>query len=151
MVVDPETLHIKWMQIGPWLRQHNPIFHGDGTITVFNNNAFLVELDGVKLPLDSTVKSNIVRYDFTMNKDKVAYGALPDQHFATVVRGRHEASPNGGFIISEFEGGRVFEVDEDGALVWEYVNGFDEDNVAEITGAAIYPRHYFTDVDWACN
>jgi len=55
-------------------------------------------------------------------------------------------------LITESEGGRVFEVDPEGRIVWEFINRYDSDEVAEITEARIYPESYFTfNVDeWPC-
>ncbi|MGL4279410.1 MAG: arylsulfotransferase family protein, partial [Albidovulum sp.] len=43
-VVDPDTWKVKWHSTGPWVRQHDPEFAPDGTILVFNNNAYRLSL-----------------------------------------------------------------------------------------------------------
>jgi hypothetical protein len=68
-----------------------------------------------------------------------------------VIRGKVDLTDDGGFLITEFEAGRVFEVDEDGAIVWEYINRYDEENVAEITEARLYRGGYFKVADWVCD
>ena len=55
----------------------------------------------------------------------------------SVVRGEHELLDDGGMLITEFDGGRVLQVDADGRVVWEYVNAYDDEHVAEITNAAL--------------
>jgi hypothetical protein len=68
----------------------------------------------------------------------------------SVIRGKHELTARGGLLITEFEGGRVFETDPSGRTIWEYINRYDADEVAEITEARIYPADYFTVSDWSC-
>lgn len=65
--------------------------------------------------------------------------------------GRDETTPAGGFIITEFEAGRAFEIDTDRNVVWEYITRYDETRVAELTGAKVYPADYFTVEDWSCD
>ena len=63
----------------------------------------------------------------------------------------NELLDKGGMLITEFDAGRVFEVNARGGRVWEYVNHFDDQFVGEITNAARYDADYFT-VDWnSCN
>jgi len=50
----------------------------------------------------------------------------------------------------EFEGGRVFEVDAEGNTVWEYVNRYNDEYVAEVTGARLLDADYFKVTDWSC-
>ena len=68
----------------------------------------------------------------------------------SVIRGEHEATDSGGLFITEHEGGRVFETDVSGQIIWEYINRYDEGEVAEITEARIYPTEYFKVSDWTC-
>ena len=37
-LVDRKTRIVKWWHIGPWIRQHDPDWSVDGTITLFDNN-----------------------------------------------------------------------------------------------------------------
>ena len=53
-------------------------------------------------------------------------------------------------MITEFDGGRAFEVDAKGHTVWEYINRYDDNFVLEMTSARLYPRSYFTVGDWSC-
>jgi hypothetical protein len=68
----------------------------------------------------------------------------------TVIRGKLELTDAGGLLITEFEGGRVFETDAGGQIVWEYINRYDEDEVAEISEARLYAPEYFDVPDWTC-
>ncbi|MEW5736365.1 MAG: arylsulfotransferase family protein [Thermodesulfobacteriota bacterium] len=152
LVVDPLTEKIKWWKIGPWVRQHDPQFTRSGTILLFNNNAYHKELDADDhTPLDYPSRSNIMEFDPATGECKIVYGAGESQKMLSVIRGKVEPSENG-YLITEFEAGRAFEVDKDGKIVWEYINRYDDDNVVEITQARLYPEGYFKVADWAgCN
>lgn len=148
-VADPTSRRIKWWQVGPWLRQHDPEFNRDGTITVFNNNTFMNDTTSEAVTGRKRL-SNILRLDPATGAVTVAFGDKPGQEFRTVIRGSHEVLDDGGFLITEFEGGRVFQSDAEGRIVWEYINRYDETRVAEITEARLYPSGYFEDPDWSC-
>jgi hypothetical protein len=150
-VIDPDSWRVKWHQVGPWLRQHDPEFNADGTLTVFNNNAYRYALLGGEqadpdLPLTSTIE----RVDPATHRTKTLYGNAEGERFMSVIRGKQDPLPEGGLLITEFEAGRVFEVDAGGDTVWEYINRHDADHVAELTEARLYPRSYFTQTDWSC-
>jgi len=53
-------------------------------------------------------------------------------------------------LVTEFEGGRVIETNAAGEVVWEYVNRYSADEVAEINEARLYPENYFAVEEWAC-
>ena len=65
MVVDPVRGEVKWWQIGPWLRQHDPEFRPGGKIVLFNNNVYRTAFDNnqEKTPLSYPVGSNIIEVD----------------------------------------------------------------------------------------
>lgn len=143
MVIDPATRAVKWHQTGPWLRQHDPDFLPDGTISVFNNNT-----DG---SFDGSVLggSNIMTADPATGQVDAVYGTDDETHMYTDVKGTHQRLGSN-ILITEFAAGRVFEVNAGGELVWEYINRFDETDVAEITHAARYQDDFFAVEDWAC-
>jgi hypothetical protein len=154
LVIDPDTAKIKWWQIGPWLRQHDPEFKPGGTIIVFNNK-IKYYLSHKTSPQAShanllTYGSNIIEFDPVSNKNRIIYGDKMGQEMATIDRGKHELTRGGGLLITEYRGGRVFETDASGNKIWEYINRYDSDEVAKITEARIYPVSYFNVMEWSC-
>ncbi len=113
MVVDPVRGEVKWWQIGPWLRQHDPEFRPGGKIVVFNNNVYRTAFDNdhEKTPLSYLIGSNIIEIDPELNEHEIIYGEAEGQEMLTVVRGKVELTDGAGLLITEFEGGRVFETD----------------------------------------
>ncbi|CAB5122819.1 hypothetical protein D3OALGA1CA_2687 [Olavius algarvensis associated proteobacterium Delta 3] len=156
LVIDPDTRDIKWWRIGPWRRQHSSLFKPGGTITVFNNNAYRTAFgtssdDSCVSCLSVPRISNIIEIDPVTGDHRILYGDQDGQEMLTIIRGKHESTPNGGLLITEFEAGRVFETDSRGRVIWEYINRYDSDEVAELTQARMYPATYFEVSDWSCN
>jgi hypothetical protein len=143
IVVDPQDGRVKWWHIGPWLRQHDPEFKAGGTIVLFNNNTYISEPD-------ANTHSQIMEIDPITNDARVLYGNATDQKMLSIIRGKVQANEDGRLLITEFEAGRAFEVDAAGNVIWEYINRYDADRVAEITEARSYPASYFTVDDWTC-
>ena len=143
IVVDPQDGKVKWWHTGPWLRQHDPEFKAGGTIVVFNNNAYF-------RPPSAETHSQIVEIDPVTNEASVLYGNSTDQKMLTIIRGKVDVNEGGRLLITEFEAGRAFEVDKTGKVIWDYINRYDADRVAEITEARSYPSDYFTVSNWSC-
>ena len=155
LVIDPNVQNIRWWSIGPWVRQHDPEFKSGGTISVFNNNGYARVLVTPGDPLGSSDPfffrlSNIIEIDPATHEHRIVYGGVKGQEMFTVIRGKHELTARGGLLITETEGGRVFETDRDGRIVWQFINRYDQDDIAEITEARIHPSEYFEVRDWSC-
>lgn len=153
LVIEPGSWRVKWHQTGPWRRQHDPEFNADGTLTVFNNNTYRTSTLGGnsdKIDPEAPLVSTIVKTDPAAGTNTVVLGEGPGEEFGTVVRGKHEVMPGGGYLVTEFEAGRIFETDADGTIVWEYLNRYDADRIAEVTEARVYPAGYFSLADWNC-
>jgi hypothetical protein len=152
VVVDPTTMLIKWHKTGPWVRQHDPEFVSAGKIRVFNNNLYALTKGGGNGALDNNRfrQSNIIEFDPVLNISKVIYGDSELHPLFSTIRGKHEMTYSGNWLITEFEGGRVFEISKDGEIVWEYINKYNDEYVAEITESRVYPREYFQIDDWSC-
>lgn len=143
IVLDGKTRAVKWHQSGPWLRQHDPEFRPDGRISIFNNNVFQNVYPDGQTDIESPFATNIILVDPVTNETEVLFGERPGQELLSVIRGQHELLPDDGIIITEFDGGRVLEVDGSGQIVWEYVNRYDDEHVGEIRDANVFPRTYF--------
>ena len=150
MVLDPGTGKIKWWRIGPWLNQHDPEFTPGGTIIVFNNKDRL-RVSSEDFRSGSLLQlSNIIEINPASDEHRVIYGSVEGQEMFTKIRGKLELTPKNGLLVTETEGGRVFETDATGRIIWEYINRYDSNEVAEITEARIYPASYFRVSDWSC-
>jgi hypothetical protein len=151
MVLDPDTREVKWHQVGPWLRQHDAEFRPDGRLSIFNNNVYRTAYSDEQTILETPFRTNIILVDPATGETEVAFGERPGQEMLSVIRGQHALLPGDGILITEFDAGRVIEVDAAREIVWEYVNAYDETRVGEIRNAEIYPPGYFAgdwDGDW---
>ena len=155
-VIDPKTERIKWWQIGPWIRQHDPEFKPGGLITIFNNNTYTSFIN-LKQPIDKVFDplpqlfSTIDEFNPVDGRTRVLFGDKTDRPMLSSLRGKHDLTPDGNLFITAFEDGRVLEVDTEGNIIWEYINRYNENVVAEITEARLYSKDYFTVPDWACS
>jgi hypothetical protein len=143
-VFDPQTERVKWYQIGPWLRQHDPQFTHDGMISVYDNHTD--NDDGRRFG-----GSRIVTVEPASHVVRVVYAGSAGRPFYSDLEGEHVYLRNGNLLISESMTGRIFEVDKRGDIVWEFVNRYDERHlIAETHAYARLTPEYFQSVDWTC-
>jgi Arylsulfotransferase (ASST) len=108
MVLDPETLHIKWWRGGLWRRQHDPDWQPTGEISLLDNRMDREYSRIVSIAPDSTTPK--VLLDGRSND------------FYTRIRGSHQLTPTGDLLVASTQQGRVFEVDASGKTVFEMYN-----------------------------
>lgn len=156
LVFSPTTHKIKWWRIGPWIRQHDVEFARGGWLMVFNNNIYLneafdtAEARTTKPTYLTTPRiSNILAVNPQTDETRIIYGG-EDHSLLSVIRGKVDETYAGHYIITEFDGGRVFEIDRDGNITWQYINRYDEGHVTEVTEGRVYPKDYFKVQDWSC-
>lgn len=137
VVFEPESGQIRWVQHGPWLRQHDPDFLPDGRISVFDNRT-------------DRNASRIVVIDPVTRRHETLYEGSDSRPFYTKHRGMHQHLENGNVLIAEAQSGRAVEVTPDGEIAWEFINRYDEERVAVISNAVRYPPGYFEVDDWSC-
>ncbi|WP_425081975.1 arylsulfotransferase family protein [Ruegeria arenilitoris] len=148
MVVDPTTRTAKWHQTGPWIRQHDPEFGPDGKISISNNNTYVSAYTWHgKTRLDVPRDTNIMVIDPVTRETEIVFGSKPGQEMLSVIRGQHELLDDNRVLITEFDAGRVLEIDGTGNVIWGYVNKHDEEFVGEVANAKLYPLSYF-ETDW---
>lgn len=137
-VMDPQTYNFKWWHIGPWHRQHNPHFMPDGTIMVYDNN----------MNFDT---SKIMTINPTTNEVKTIFAGHPQAPFYSWRRGKVQRLADDALLITESEKGRAFIVDNEGQLVWEYNNIYDETRNGVLNKAIWVPANYFSPHALDCN
>lgn len=129
-VVDPQTGILRWWQHGPWLKQHDPDFHADGTITIFDNAT-------------GTGRSRIRRIDPQDGAMTVEFAGSDDVPFYTWRRGKHQYLPNGNVLLTNAEHGKVLEIDPQGRVVWSRDMVWDETHNLIITEARYVSETFF--------
>jgi hypothetical protein len=144
LVIDRETLAIRWWHIGPWVRQHDPDWSPDGTITLFDNNRDGTDTGAI---LGS---SRIAAIDPSTRQTEIRYGGPGEEFFYSKRRGKHQVLDDGAMLIVEAEAGRVFEIGPAREVTWEYVNRYSDTQNARITDANVYAQEYFSIDDWSC-
>ncbi|MEW8689982.1 MAG: arylsulfotransferase family protein [Candidatus Thiodiazotropha endolucinida] len=142
-ILDRKTGKLKWHHTGPWIRQHDPDITAQGTIEVFNNR-----------PVTSSnyhgVGSNIISFDPHRINAQITYPISNHAIFYTDIMGTHQILANGNRLITESRAGRIFEVDQKGNIVWEFLETYDETYAALIESAIRYDRNFFSVKDWDC-
>lgn len=127
-VVDRDTRDILWSAHGPWIQQHDPDWHADGTITVFSNNT-------------DRFRSSILRIRPGDGAAREEFG--PDgPAFDTYIMGTHQRLENGNWLLVSSMEGRVLEVTEAGEPVREYSNILNERMNGIVPNAEILPEGY---------
>ena len=111
-ILDVEHEAIVWATHGPWLRQHDPDLLANGNILLFDNQGH-VGSGGV---------TRLVEFDPATRRIAWTYAGTAEQPFESEVRSSQERLPNGNTLITESDGGRLFEVTPGGDVVWNCVN-----------------------------
>ncbi|MDI3336662.1 arylsulfotransferase family protein [Defluviimonas aestuarii] len=128
-VLDPETLAIRWAKYGPWRRQHDPDFIGDGLIDVYDNNP-------------QHGRSNIVTVSTLTGETQLRWQG-EDSRFYSVSQGKHQRLPNGDHLVVVPAEGRIIELTDSGKKVFEYNNIATDGANAIVLNAQWVPPDYF--------
>jgi hypothetical protein len=116
------------------VRQHDPDFIDGNTISIFDNNLVTSKPQGGQ--------SRIVVLSATNDQMQVIYSGSSERPFYTRIMGKHQWLPNGNLLIVESMEGRAFEINSEGALVWEYLHLVDKGLLAALTEAELLPPFF---------
>jgi hypothetical protein len=143
MVIDSTLKKVKWLQQGPYIRQHDPDFMPNGHILVFDNR------DG---GIDRVWGySRVMEMDPATGNVVWQYQGTDEAPFYTRSRGRSALLPNGNVLVSEFNRGRVFEVTRpDNKIVWDWTNSPEPGLIGLVTQAERIPLEAATFVGQSC-
>ncbi len=107
-IIDPTTENIVWhWGIGELQWPHHPSLLANGHILVFDNG--IARQQSRLLELDPATNATTWRYE-------------PGPTFFSRSRGSAQRLPGGHTLVTESTRGRVFEIDEAGEIVWEFLN-----------------------------
>lgn len=111
-VLDIEREEIVWATRGPWMGQHHPSLLDNGNILLFDNR-------GGQRPGNA---SRILEIEPRSEGIVWRYEGTEAEPFDSPLRAEAFRLANGNTLITESDGGRLFEVDAEGEIVWEYLN-----------------------------
>jgi len=111
-LVDPDSGEMTWAMKGPWLGQHNARVLPDGNFTLFDNLGNF-ERDN---------RTRVLEVNPTSDAIVTSYSGNEEHPFDSGLRGAAQTLPNGNRLITESDGGRVFETTPQGQIAWEFVN-----------------------------
>jgi hypothetical protein len=94
---------------GELSKQHNPTLMDNGNVLVFNNAPFR--------GFSSVIELNPLTREIVWE-----YRSQPPEEFFTDTRGANQELPNGNILVTESKKGRVFEINRQGRVVWEFYN-----------------------------
>ena len=133
-VLDPESLEIKWWRVGPWDRQHDPDWNADGRISVFSNNERGVGQHSKIVVIDPKTYETEILLD----------GA--DYDFRSTFNGMHQITDHGSLLISSGLQGRLFEVDREGEVIFDFINSYswEHERALRVAEARFLERDFFS-------
>ncbi|OZC90621.1 aryl sulfotransferase [Rhodococcus sp. 06-412-2C] len=115
--ISRETSEVNWTLGAPHVaQQHYPHELPNGNILVFDNGTFRA---GENFPY-----SRAVELDPSTDTEVWTWQDNPPQNFYSPYMSSAQRLPNGNTLIAEGSFGRIFEVDPDGLVVWEYIVPF---------------------------
>ncbi|MGV6849200.1 MAG: arylsulfotransferase family protein [Marinibacterium sp.] len=145
MVLDPDTLEVKWHSFSDTLFQHDVDFIGDGWIGIFDNNFDKTERG------DLLGGSRIVAIQPHTGKRKILFPTPASPPFYTKWSGKWQKLPNGNLLLTEARAGRALEVDAQGVPVWEWgMDRYSAHEVPEVMEATRYPLSAEDVAAWTC-
>lgn len=111
-VLDLEKEDVVWALQGSWHRQHDADLLANGHILLFDN--FGHYGDGGM--------SRVIELDPVTQEIVWSYTGDAEHPFQSDIRSGQQRLPNGNTLVTESDGGRIFEVTAQGEVVWEYMN-----------------------------
>jgi len=101
---------IVWAMRGPWMGQHHPSIVEQGDILLFDN------LGGFR----QGNSSRVLQFNPETLEIVWQYVGSDERPFDSALRAEAVRLANGNTLITESDGGRLFEVTKEGEIVWEY-------------------------------
>mgnify|MGYP001380652412 CR=1 FL=1 len=118
--------------------QHHPTYQDNGNVLLFDNGPHRGG-PTYSRALEIDPATNLIAWEYT--------GSPPISFYSYHISGA-ERQPNGNTLITEGAPGRIFEVTQEGQIVWEYVNPHRIEGVTIGSGApnSVFRAHrYATD------
>ncbi len=125
----PSTNKIIWIQVGPWLKQHDVDIIDSNKIGIFGNDVLDGDFNNKENVFINKTNHHYI-YDFKTNKITTPYNLLfNNSNIKTILEGRSKIIKNKGIFIEETCRGRLLFGDQK-SLIWSYIEKVDEDHLS---------------------
>jgi len=116
----PGSGKIKWLQVGPWLNQHDINQLEDGTYSIFGND--VVNWEGKRPKLIENTKSDVYIFDPRNGVVTHPYSdVMAANKISTPSSGRARVLENGDVYVEATDRGKLYRISKD-RVRWEFVN-----------------------------
>lgn len=133
-IVSRKTGELLWKWGEPSVyHQHSPLGLPGGNVLLFDNG----DHRRAGLP-----RSRVVEVDPATNEIAWRYEGTPPESFFSANVSNAEPLANGNVLVCEGASGRIFEVDRDGAICWEWVSPF-QGTVAGRASVTLFRAHRY--------
>lgn len=146
ILVFDKDQNIKKIFTGDFIRQHDPDFYDGNTITLFDNHN--------TGRYDENGESQILSINAVTGETKTIFKGSKEEPFFSFYMGEHQWLPNGNLFITESAKGRLFEIDSQGKVVWEYYNPVKDNFIGRIDKAkkidSKFSKEFFSEKRKSC-
>ena len=142
----PSSKKIIWLKNGPWLKQHDVDYIGDGNFTIFDNgvidDAYFSEIKENQ-PAHRYIKNNNSIMNYNMKNDTITkiFLLTEKNSIFTPTQGLHRILRNKDVFVEESDMAILHRVSKDQKLVWSYVHNISK----EFIGSQHWSRYYYED------
>lgn len=130
-VIDPIKETLIWLGKGSWIGQHHTIMSPQGEIIMFDNQ-------GAK----HKKTSRILSFNPTNNKYNVLYEGNDQNPFYSPFCSSLQLLPDNHLFITSHHNGRMFEIDENKNIIWEYFIPIRDPNDPNKTASVYAGKRY---------
>ena len=147
----PSTGKIIWLKNGPWLKQHDVDYNGNGKFSIFDNGTIDSYTNIIKenIPKFRIVnnQNSIKVYDMKNDKITEIISITKKNDIFTSAEGLHRMLKNEDVFVEETHKGILHRISKKGNIRWSLVNRLDEKYI----GSLHWSRYFYRDelnLDW---
>ncbi|MDC0857622.1 arylsulfotransferase family protein [Rickettsiales bacterium] len=117
-VIRPSINKVVWARSGPWRNQHYARLNKDGLIYIYDNDgsAKIIDDNG-KIKIKSVVR--VLSFNANNEAIKQVFYKPDYMDYYSYWRGFYETLDNGTSLFSSAMQSRIFQIDENGEIIWE--------------------------------
>ena len=142
----PSSKKIIWLKNGPWLKQHDVDYLGDGIFTIFDNgviddNYFSDIKENQPEHRYQKNHNSIKKYDMKNDTITEIFSLTENHGIFTPSQGLHRILRNKDVFIEESDSAILHRVSKNQKLIWSYVHNISNDSI----GSQHWSRYYYED------